>query len=378
MPPDPEHPFDPEDIPYFFDNWCSLPWTPWVPFSADKHAFYAIPHEPGLYRIRPAGKDYLMYIGETRRSLHQRLHNLRMELRNRDLMPWSDPHTEAPGLWAWKDAEDYESKRSSDLEEEKDPQDASKSDRSSDRKDVNNPQDTSKSDRSSDRKDVNNPQDASKSDRSSDLEEEKSSSELFEYECSAAPLDASTNGRKGMETFLLYKYRQERGESPLCNFGRFHPRYRKSKNRKEGLRGGKLAEDHKDNPAGWPGIEPLEATGKPGESNWMGLEWTEWKPLAAEDTREVAAGAGLYLLADAGSQEIVYIGQSADVAKRLLDQSRKTGEGKSLQFSYQIIGLLVLPHHLKELENDLMGNYFENYRKAPEFQFRNSKGSSEP
>jgi hypothetical protein len=193
-------------------------------------------------------------------------------------------------------------------------------------------------------------------------------------ECSAAPLDASAAGRRGMESYLLYRYRQERGESPLCNFGRFHPRYRKSTNRKEGLRGGKLAEDHKNNPAGWPGIEPLEATGKPGDNDWMGLEWTEWKPLAAEDTREVAAGAGLYLLADAGSQEIVYIGQSADVARHLHDHSRKTGEDKSLQFSYQIIGLLVLPHHLKELENDLIGNYFENYRKAPEFQFINTTG----
>lgn len=53
-----------------------------------------------------------------------------------------------------------------------------------------------------------------------------------------------------MEAFLLYKYRQEHGESTLCNFGRFHPRYRKSTNRKEGRRGGKLAEDQKDNPAG--------------------------------------------------------------------------------------------------------------------------------
>jgi hypothetical protein len=301
MPPDPDQPFDPEDIPYFFDNWCSLPWTPWVPFSADKHAFHEIPHEPGLFRIRPVNKDFLMYIGETSRSLHQRLHNLRMDLRNKDLMPWSDPHAGAPALWAFTDAEHYA------------------------------------------------------------------------YECSAAPLDASTNSRKGMENFLLYRYRQERGESTLCNFGRFHQRYRKSTTRKEGLRGGKLAEDHKDNPSGWPGIEPLEVIGKPGDSDWMGLEWTDREPLAAENARAVPTGAGLYLLADAGSQEIVYIGQSADVAKRLLDHSRKTGDDRSLQFSYQIIGQLVLPHHLKELENDLIGNYFENFRKAPEYQFRNSR-----
>jgi hypothetical protein len=104
----------------------------------------------------------------------------------------------------------------------------------------------------------------------------------------------------------------------------------------------------------------------------MGLAWTNREPLAAENAREIVKGAGLYLLADAGSREIVYIGQSAGVAKRLLDHSRKTWEDRSLQFSYQIIGQPVPPHNLKELENDLMGNYFENFRKAPEFQFRNS------
>jgi hypothetical protein len=31
----------------------------------------------------------------------------------------------------------------------------------------------------------------------------------------------------------------------------------------------------------------------------------------------------------------------------------------------------VLPHNLKELENDLIGNYFEHYRKAPKYQFGN-------
>jgi len=41
----------------------------------------------GFYRIRPVNKDFLMYIGETGRTLLQRLHNLRRELRNRDLMP---------------------------------------------------------------------------------------------------------------------------------------------------------------------------------------------------------------------------------------------------------------------------------------------------
>jgi hypothetical protein len=286
---------------YFEDDWLSLPWSPWVPFTADKHEFRQIPKEPGLYRIRPVGKDFLMYIGETRRTVHERVNELRHNIKRTDLMPWNDPHTAAPSLWAWQDAEG------------------------------------------------------------------------FEYECSATPLDASTNGRRGMESYLLYRYRQERGESTLCNFGRFHPRYRKSTNRKENLRGGKLESGQKDNPAGWTSIAPLEATGSPGDLDWMGLEWSAWLPLDPENARTVIPGAGLYLLADTASHEIAYIGQSVDVGKRLINHSRKSWNNKSLLFSYQIIAPYVFPHNLKELENDLIGNYFEQNKKAPEFQFSNCR-----
>ena len=363
MPPDPDPSFDPEDIPYFFDNWCSLPWSPWVPFNADKHTFKEIPHEPGLYRIRPAGKNFLMYIGGTGRTLHLRLNDLRQSLRRADLMPWSDPLPEAPALWAWW------SDWLSSQEEEKKAQVSMNSDWLSSQEEEKNMKCSSTGE-------APPAVPAENSLENIDLEDadQPEAAAPVMLECSAAPLDASAAGRRGMESFLLYRYRQERGGSPLCNFGRFHPRYRKSTIRREGLRGGKLAEDLKDNPAGFPGIEPLEPIGKPGDSDWMGLEWTDREPLAAENVQAVAAGAGLYLLADTGSQEIVYIGQSADVAKRLLDHSRKTWEGRTLQFSYQIIGQSVLPHNLRELETDLIGNFFEQFRKAPEFQFRNTAG----
>jgi hypothetical protein len=89
-------------------NWCNLSWSPWVPFSAAKEEYRFIPKDPGLYRIRPAGKDFLMYIGETRRTVHERINELRQTLKRKDLMPWNDPHTPAPSLWAWQDAEGYE------------------------------------------------------------------------------------------------------------------------------------------------------------------------------------------------------------------------------------------------------------------------------
>ena len=325
MPPDPDpavSPVNPDDFEYFSEMWLDLDWSPWVPFDAPREYFY-IPKSPGVYRIRPAGKDVLLYIGETGQSLHKKISELRQSLRRGDLMPWTDPHAEAPALWAyWVEW-------------------------------------------AAEGGNVAVPEPSPVSDEGVDVVET-----VPMLECSAAPLDASAAGRKGMAAFLLFLYRQERRESPVCNFGRFPPRYRKSSTRKENRRGGKLGDDHRDNPAGWPGTEPLEVVGKPGDRDWMGLEWTDWQPLDEEMAKEVAAGAGLYLLADAGSHDIVYIGQSEEVMNRLIDLTKKSWDGRALLFSYQIIGQAVLPHHLKELENDLIGNYYDNFRKAPEFQYR--------
>jgi hypothetical protein len=108
MSPDPDQSLiDPEDRDFLSPTWSSLPWSPWVPFTAKKEEFRQIPREPGLYRIKPVGKDFLMYIGETRRTVHERINELRHTLRRTDLMPWNDPHTAAPSLWAWQDAEGF-------------------------------------------------------------------------------------------------------------------------------------------------------------------------------------------------------------------------------------------------------------------------------
>jgi hypothetical protein len=303
MSPDPEQqpPAVLNDREYFSYSWSTLPWSPWVPFTATKEEFRQIPREPGLYRIRPTGKDFLVFIGETRRTVHDRLNELRHTLRRTDLMPWNDPITEAPALWAWQDAEG------------------------------------------------------------------------FEYECSAAPLDASTSGRRGMESFLLYRYRQEYGASTLCNFGRFHPRYRKSTNRNENRRGGKLAENHLDNPAGGLSIPPLPVIGTPGDPDWMGLAWSGRLSLDGENISTVPSQAGLYLLFGHDSGDLISIGQSADCAQRLRNHAMKFLDHPDIQFCISLLEQPLLPHNLKERENDLVGNYFEVYRKAPEYQFGNNK-----
>lgn len=360
MCPDPEQPPVPdlETIDHFFDNWCNLTWTEWIPFSATKQVWIRIPREPGLYRIRPVGKEYLVYIGETRRTLRERLHTLRIELSKAEQMPWSDPHTEAPALWAWQ---------SEWLaEQEGVQQDPANSGSLPGPGDKMSPAAGSRPVPETGR--------ATRKEAAGEqpVMEEALPAEISVFECSVAPLDASDSGRRGMESFLLYRYRQEYGESPLCNLGRFPARYRRSTTKKEGKRGGKLAGGQKDNPAGGPGQPPLIPSGTPGEPGWMGLTWSDPAPLDAGHIRNVPDGQGLYLLLDAGSKEVIFIGRAGNCAGQLTEQGRRSWEGTVPHFSYHTIEEPVLPHQLRELVTDLIGNYYEQYRKAPEFQFRGS------
>ena len=104
----------------------------------------------------------------------------------------------------------------------------------------------------------------------------------------------------------------------------------------------------------------------------MGLAWSGCKTLVPGKTWEAPLGSGLYVLADNSPQENICIGQSGKCADRLLSHSRKSLDGKKLDFSFHGVEKTILPYQLKELENDLIRNFFENFRKAPEFQYRNS------
>src|SRR5215831_14162310 len=76
-------------------------WSGWMPLrmAGQNRRIWAA---PGLYRIRRVGDDRaLAYIGQTGRLLRERLAQLRGVYR--DEMPYRDPHTAAPTLWALRD-----------------------------------------------------------------------------------------------------------------------------------------------------------------------------------------------------------------------------------------------------------------------------------
>lgn len=84
---------------FYSPSWCDLIWTPWVRLDPAGSELRTLPTGMGVYRVRPIGGNQLAYIGQTGRSLRERLRDLG---RNacRETMPFNDPHTVAPGLWA--------------------------------------------------------------------------------------------------------------------------------------------------------------------------------------------------------------------------------------------------------------------------------------
>ena len=284
--------------------WCRLDWSPWVPLDATSRELATIPSEPGVYRIKPLDRDCLVYIGQTGRALRQRLRELREYRKSTELMPYNDPHTAAPSLWAWRDATG------------------------------------------------------------------------MDFACSAAPVSPDPGKdptlvkreREGLECYLLWQYRLAFGASTLCNFGRFHPNYLKSRDKKSKKRGGRLP-DGVINPAGGASLPPLRLHGNPSDHDWMKLSWTEPQVLEDQKTTKVPAKPGVYKILDAATDELCYIGQTKTMNNRLATHAQKSWEGREVAFAYCLQPEVVLPHQLKELENDLVAGFYAATKTVPQFQF---------
>ncbi|RXE56547.1 hypothetical protein ABH15_07465 [Methanoculleus taiwanensis] len=285
-------------------DWCDLDWSPWVPLDTPPHELAMTLSEPGVYRIKPLDKECLVYIGQTGRALRQRLRELREYRKSTELMPYNDPHTAAPSLWAWRDATG------------------------------------------------------------------------MDFACSAAPVSPDSGKdpalvkreREGLECYLLWQYRLEFRASTLCNFGRFHPNYLKSRDKNSKKRGGRLP-DGAINPAGGASFPPLRLHGNPTDRDWMTLSWTDPRVFDDQKTANVPAKPGVYKILDAATGELCYIGQTKTMRSRLATHGQKSWEGREVAFAYCLQPGTVLPHQLKELENDLIAAFYAATKTVPRFQF---------
>lgn len=93
----------------YANNWMNLNWSEWLSLAPTEDELGTITTDPGLYRVYHQNRDGLIYIGETGRSARGRVRALARGVYNED-MPFRDPHTAAPCLWAVRDRDGPELK----------------------------------------------------------------------------------------------------------------------------------------------------------------------------------------------------------------------------------------------------------------------------
>ncbi|EFH84752.1 hypothetical protein [Ktedonobacter racemifer] len=269
-------------------DWEGIAWTSWLPLSSP-----ALPTGRGIYRVRAIERDELFYIGSTGSDLRGRIGDLYRNLvKDRTQMPFNDPHTAAPSLWAWQNADG------------------------------------------------------------------------LHFECSAAT-DSTHPDLDILVHYLLWRYRVETGTSTLANHGRFHPLYTKSGGRKAGRRGERLPEGQ-TNLHGGPSYPPLLLTATPVEQTWMWLNWSELYSFHSRN--EVPTSYGIYKIVDSDSGELLFIGSAKNLRSAFQTQARKNWQCPGPAFAYSLLPDTLLPHHIHEIGNDLLGGYFAYAKVAPKFQ----------
>ncbi|PCR90312.1 hypothetical protein CP557_07035 [Natrinema ejinorense] len=80
-------------------DWLGFNWTPWMSLHPDDEELGELPTDHGVYRVRHDAYEGLVYIGQTGRSLRGRVRALARGVFDGE-MPYNDPHTGSPALWA--------------------------------------------------------------------------------------------------------------------------------------------------------------------------------------------------------------------------------------------------------------------------------------
>lgn len=84
---------------YYSDTWAGVTWSDWIRLDPGAGAISEVGTDPGFYRVRHENQEGLAYIGQTGRSLRGRVRALARGTFAEE-MPYRDPHTAAPCLWA--------------------------------------------------------------------------------------------------------------------------------------------------------------------------------------------------------------------------------------------------------------------------------------
>ena len=188
--------------------------------------------------------------------------------------------------------------------------------------------------------------------------------EGYAYEVSVTSTTGDKADRLGLEDCLLWHHRVALGASTLANYGLFHPDWVRPTNKAKAVA---LARRATAVPGAMASVSPLTGpSGAPEASDWMGLPWSASSPLTSAGARQASAGPGVYRIVDT-SGAVVYVGESGQVSKRLVQHARKSGAG-AMSFAW-----VDLPgqadHQRHEIESDLLGAFYEGQGRPPSHQY---------
>ena len=83
----------------------------------------------------------------------------------------------------------------------------------------------------------------------------------------------------------------------------------------------------------------------------------------------VPSSSGLYKIIESENKELVYVGESKNLQNRLRNQLIRFSPNRKFLFSYYQLSQEILDYQRKELENDLIGAFYESFKHAPKRQF---------
>ncbi len=180
----------------------------------------------------------------------------------------------------------------------------------------------------------------------------------WSFASSVAECSSEERARKMLECAVISACRSETEFSPICNFGRMHPKWSKPTNKKGG-RACKRAE---------VGLSSNFAESI-AYSTYPKLKYREWGSNPWVKSHRSAIdydGQALYFLI--GDGEVVYIGQSENLKQRMPSHAKKCFES----VLYHPLPDNYLNSQRFELENDLLAEFWGSKNSIPQYQFSNT------
>ena len=175
--------------------------------------------------------------------------------------------------------------------------------------------------------------------------------------------------RLATESFLLWNYRLEAGESPKCNLKRFHEGFDMFIDPAEGVKVRKLNSDESlENSS----ISPLIYDQPFMNNDWMGLMWTEWENLDKKSAKSMKDEVCFYRIAREGFSELLLVDWTSDLGSAFSDHLREKWSKKAV-FSLAFKGLDLPPVHIAELKNDMIAGYYMERSESPRMQFKGKR-----